>query len=67
MNVKDGYTMKGELKKTGFNDQYIQIFAVIAFVIVALFCSILYQKRDAWKKGEYQPLLNEQEISESRI
>ena len=55
--------MKGGLKKTGFDKGYMQIFAVIAFILVALFCSILYQKRDNWKKGEYQPLLNEEEIA----
>eukprot|EP00486_Rosalina_sp_Unknown_P000163 CAMPEP_0201566132 /NCGR_PEP_ID=MMETSP0190_2-20130828/5682_1 /ASSEMBLY_ACC=CAM_ASM_000263 /TAXON_ID=37353 /ORGANISM="Rosalina sp." /LENGTH=441 /DNA_ID=CAMNT_0047984413 /DNA_START=961 /DNA_END=2286 /DNA_ORIENTATION=- len=59
VNVKDGYTMKGELKRTGWDNAYIQIFAVVAFVLVALFCSVLYQKRDNWKNGEYQPLLNE--------
>ena len=62
VNVKDGYT----ITKTGFRNGNVQIFGVIAFVIVALFCSVLYQKRDNWKKGEYQPLLND-ELNESRI
>ena len=53
--------------KQQLNNKTIQIFGVIAFIIVALFCSVLYRKRDIYGKEEYQPLIDDRVPEYSRI